>query len=124
MIRFKIPYPTTKVEKKRWNKEYGLNAIYAGKHWIKRKEDSEYWHWMVKKQLISQKIRKVIFENPVEITFAYNDNLDCSNHAYIAKMIEDSLKGWLLVDDNRKHVKRITHEFWEEDSILVEIQEV
>lgn len=123
-MKFEIPYPTTKAEKKRWNKEYGLNAIYAGKHWTKRKRDSEHWHWLVKKHLIAQKVEKKVFEKPVCITFSYNDNLDCSNHAYIAKMIEDSLKGQLLTDDSRKYVTEIRHKFYDGDSIVVEIQEV
>lgn len=122
-VSFKIPYPTTKAEKKHWSKEFGLNAIYAGKHWAKRKEDGKYWHWLVKSELIKQKIPRELFTAPVEILFSYNDGFDCSNHAYMAKMIEDSLKGWLLTDDSRKYVKRITHEFHDGDSIIVEIKE-
>lgn len=62
-----------------------------------------------------------MFKVPVKITFYWNDNLDCSNHAYMAKMIEDALKGWVIEDDNRKHVIGIHHEFHKENYIKVEV---
>lgn len=38
MIKFMIPYPPTKAGKTAWNKRYGLNAYYAGKHHQVRKK--------------------------------------------------------------------------------------
>lgn len=47
-----IEYPKTKAGKRQWGKEYGLNAIYAGKHWSRRKADSEYWHSLTHAALV------------------------------------------------------------------------
>lgn len=46
MIRFTIAYPPTRKGKAAWNKRFGLNAYYAGKHWAKRKKDAEELHAM------------------------------------------------------------------------------
>ena len=104
-------------------RRFGLNAIYAGKHWSQRKEDKDYWHWLIKSELMKQKIPVQMFSNPVSITFYWNDGLDCSNHAYIAKMIEDCLKGYLIKDDSRHYVGEIRHKFYDGPCIKVEIQE-
>ena len=88
---FIIRYPDSDAGKKAWNKAYGLNAIYAGKHWSKRRDDAR---------------------------------LDCSNHAYMAKLIEDGMKGILLHDDSRRWVKGIEHYFHDKPYIRVTITEV
>ena len=49
---FTIEYPKSL-------KGYSLNDIYAGKHWAKRKKDSDYWHWLVRGELSEHK-EKVI----------------------------------------------------------------
>lgn len=123
-MKFQIPYPSTKTEMSAWNKEYGMNAIYSGKHWAKRKADRDFWHNMVCLYLKRQKIPKKLFSEPVQITFRWNDNLDCSNHAYMGKLIEDGLKGYLIKDDKRKYVKAISHCFHDENYIEVEITEI
>lgn len=116
-MKFTITYPK-KIS------EYGLNAIYAGKHWSKRKKDGEYWHWLVMSELSRQRIRRKIFKNPVKIVMYWNDRMDIDNHAYMGKMIVDSLKGHLIVDDTRKYFKGVSHEFWDGKEILVEIKEI
>ena len=93
-MTFTIPYPHTDAARKAFSKQYSLNAIYRGKRQAERSKDARYWH----------------------------ERLDCSNHAYIAKMIEDALKGWLIHDDNRKYVKGILHWFSDRDCILVEVK--
>lgn len=120
---FIIPYPTTKAGKTEWNKRYGLNAYYSGKHWSVRKKDAEYWHYIVRSELHRQYSKLSLLRSPVVITFYYNDNLDLSNHACIAKMIEDALKGVIIEDDSRKHVKGIEHYFHGENFIKVIIKE-
>ena len=122
-ISFTIPYPSTKAGKTDWNKRYGLNAYYSGKPWQVRKKDVDYWHWLVISELKRQGIQQQMLRSPVVITFYYNDNLDLSNHACIAKMIEDALKGVIIEDDSRKHVKGIEHYFHGEDFIRVVIKE-
>lgn len=116
-MTFTIQYPPSL-------KGYGLNDIYAGKHWAKRKKDSEYWHWIVHSELNKQGIRKKLFKKPVEITFNWNDRLDVDNHAYIGKMIVDALKGYLIADDTRKYFVKVAHQFHEGKYILVEVKEV
>lgn len=123
-VSFIIPYPTTKAGKTDWNRRYGLNAYYSGKPWQARKKDVDYWHWLVISELKRQGIRQQILRSPVVITFYYNDNLDLSNHACMAKMIEDALKGIIIEDDSRKHVKGIEHYFHGEDFIRVIVREV
>jgi hypothetical protein len=121
-ISFTIPYPSTKAGKTDWNRRYGLNPYYSGKHWSERKKDAEYWHYLVRSELRKLEKRSML-RSPVVITFYYNDNLDLSNHAAMAKMIEDALKGVIIEDDSRKHVKGIEHYFHGEDFIRVVIKE-
>ncbi len=124
VLSFTIPYPTTKSGKSDWNKRYGLNAYYSGKHWAERKKDAEFWHYLVRCELRRQRAKCAALTSPVVISFYWNDNLDLSNHACVAKMIEDALKGVIIEDDSRKHVKGIEHYFHEEDFIRVVIREI
>lgn len=119
-VIFTIPYPK---DKKKFGKYYSLNAIYSGKHWSMRKKDSEYWHTIVRMELIRQGIKSRLFDRPVKITFFWDDRLDCSNHAYAGKMIEDALKGYLLSDDSRKYVHEISHRFHNLGCIAVCVEE-
>lgn len=102
-VSFTIPYPSN------YGKLYGMNAVYAGKHWAGRKKDAEFWHKYVFIQLRNQNIKQHIFDCPVEITFLWDDLLDLSNEAYAAKMIEDAIKGYLIRDDSKKYVRGIHH---------------
>ncbi len=121
---FIIKYPKTAAGKKQWSKNYGLNAYYAGKHWAQRKKDAEYWHRLVRSEMDMQKVRKNPFQNPVIITFYWNDRLDCSNHAAMGKMIEDAMKGRTIKDDSPAWVRGIEHYFHDEDYIRVVITEI
>ena len=116
-VTFTIPYPKSL-------KGYSLNDIYAGKHWTKRRKDSEFWHWVVIQSLKSQKIPCKLFGKPVRIVFNWCDRLDIDNHAYIGKMITDSLKGYLITDDTKKYYQELTHKFHEEEIIKVEVNEI
>lgn len=71
-----------------------------------------------------QKVRNYPFENPVGITILFNDNLDCDNHAAMAKMIIDGMKGKVIHDDNRKWMKSVTMGFHDLDCIRVIVREV
>lgn len=124
-VAFTIPYPNTKAGRTEWNRRYGLNAYYTGKHWSVRKKDAEYWHYLVRCELRNQMPKRMVpLRSPMVITFYWNDNLDLSNHAVMAKMIEDALKGVIIEDDSRKHVKGIEHYFHGEDFIRVIVREV
>ena len=121
MIQFTIPYPR---DRKRFTREYGLNAYYAGVHWSVRKKRAEAWHWKVRAALQQAKIPKKLFKKPVEISFFWDDRMDIANHAFIAKCTVAALKGYLLEDDDRRHFAAVTHEFWDGGCIGVLIKEV
>lgn len=123
MIKFTIPYPPTKKGKSVFCKRFGLNAYYAGKHWSARKRDAEELHWMTRSAMRRAGIRERILRNPVEITFRWDDRLDIDNHAVLGKAIVDGMKGYILQDDNRRHVRRVCHEFWDGGEIQVEVRE-
>lgn len=118
MIRFIIPYPKNK---SKWNKEYGMNAIYSGKHWTRRKKDSEFWHWLVISELKKQGVERKIINAPVRIIFYHNTRMDIDNHSYIEKMIVDALKGYVIVDDTKRYYTERTSRFHGLDCIAVEI---
>lgn len=121
---FKIPYPKTKQGKTKWNRQYGLNAYYAGKHWSVRRKDAEYWHSLTAKAIRECIKNPRIAQKPVTITAYFNDNLDCTNHAAELKMIEDGLKGRLIEDDSPRYVRGVSMFFHDEDYILVKVQEI
>lgn len=123
-MKFEIEYPPTKKGKAVWNKRFGLNAYYAGKHWNERKRDAEELHWIARAAMKRAGIRQKILEKPVKLTFLFDDGLDCSNHAVIVKAVEDAMKGWIIKDDSRKYVKSITMMFHEENCIRVIVEEV
>lgn len=121
---FTIDYPDNKAERKRWMKDFGLNAIYAGKHWSARGRDSEYWNWLVRICMQRQGVPKQPFDRPVTIRFYWHDNLDIDNHAYMGKLIADAMKGYLLHDDDRRYYRAVTHAYQDEDCIRVAVEEV
>lgn len=121
---FRIYYPKSKAEMKRWTKEYGLNKYYSGCHWSIRKRDAEFWHLLTRSAMNRQEVRRTPFEKPVEISLLWNDRLDIDNHAVMGKMIVDAMKGRLINDDNRKWLKGIYHGFHDEEYILIQIREV
>lgn len=121
---FVIPYPNNRVGRLQWTKEYGLNAYWSGKHYRRRAEDARYWHQLVTYEMDRQKVRRFPFENPVVITFYWDDDLDCSNHAAMAKMIEDTMKGRVIKDDSPRWVRGIEHYFGGGGVIRVVVKEV
>lgn len=120
-MTFTIPYPKTKAAMSAFCKRFGLNAIYAGKHWSKRREDAEFWHLTVKAELMRQNVPCKLCDKPVSISFWWNDHLDIDNHAVLGKYILDSLKGYLIRDDDRRFVKEVHHRFYDGDCITVEV---
>ena len=116
MIRFTIDLKVTG--------EYGLNKIYAGVHWTKRKKQAEEIHELVYYSMMQQNVPPILFKKPVVIQINYNSRLDCDNHGYLTKLIVDGMKDYILKDDSKKHVKEIRQKFWGEEGILVEIWEV
>lgn len=123
-LTFDIQYPNTKAGKSAWNKQFSLNAYYAGKHWAKRKKDADFWHLLVLEAISQMKRTQKIemAQQPVLISCYFNDSLDCSNHAAMVKMIEDALKGIVIQDDSPKYVKGIFIGFHEDPCIRVKIE--
>lgn len=103
--------------------EWGLNKIYAGVHWIKRKKDKEYIKLLVRSVT---GVRKKVYSKPVKLSMSFNSRLDISNHAYLFKMIEDSLVACIFFsDDNDKFVKKIEMEKQTEfKGVVVKIEEI
>lgn len=124
MISFVIPYPPTKAAMTAWNRRYGLNAYYAGKHYQQRKRDAETLHALSWAAMRKARIKKQMVNGPVEIRFYWDDGLDCDNHAVIGKAVVDAMKGWVLPDDNRRWVRKVSHEFWDGGAIRVEVSEI
>ena len=104
-------------------KDYGFNEVYEGKHWGKRNADAARIHEKVWAELLAQKIPRKPMKGPVVLEFYYNSRLDCSNHGYITKLIEDGLKGWVIEGDDRKHVKGIYQGFWQGEGVKVRVRE-
>ena len=113
-VTITLPYPPN-------HSQYGLNAYYSGKHWSKRKKDRDYWHDFV---LMETPWNRPPLEYPVRIVYYWNDRLDLSNHAIMAKFIEDALKGRIIVDDSRKYVHEIVHRWHKEKCIKVIVEEI
>lgn len=122
VVCFAIPYPPTKRGKIAWNKKYSLNAYMGRKHYSGRAQDARDIHDLVVLALRQARIRREPYKVPVEIVFRWDDGLDVDNHGALGKMITDALKGWVIQDDNPKHLRRVTHEFWTEGRIGVEVK--
>lgn len=120
---FDIDYPDNKAGLSQWNKQFSLNAYYAGKHWSVRKKDAEFWHLLVLEAIHKTRQPITMASVPVTITVLFNDGLDCSNHAAMVKMIEDALKDKIIKDDSPKYVKGIYIGFHETHNIHVEVRE-
>lgn len=81
------------------------NAYYAGMHWAKRKAEADRVHRLVRAALTGY---ETPYSQPVDIeVIAYFDKrpLDASN--VFAKVYEDAIKGWLIVDDSPKYVRSV-----------------
>jgi len=113
LVRFILPLKV--------NAQYGLNKIYSGVHWNSRKKIAEEIHELVFYSLKQQRVPKRIFLKPVGISISYNSRLDCDNHGFLTKMIIDGLKGYLIEDDDRRHVKEIRQRFHSGKDVVVEV---
>jgi len=106
------------------NAKYGLNSLYSGGHWSKRNKLADEVHKIVTLALKMQHIPKWPFNVPVGITIYYDSRLDIDNHGYLSKLLIDPLKGWVIVDDNRKYVKYLHQDFYVGDGVTMEIKEI
>ena len=116
-----IQYPRDKAA---FNRKYSLNSWIGGKHWAGRNAAIRDWNSVVILTLKQNRIRKKPFDKPYEAVFLWDDKLDVDNHSIIAKATIDALKGWVVVDDNSKWFRRVTHSFWRGGAIRVVVREV
>lgn len=121
MIRFTIPYPPTRAGMTAWNKRYSFNAYWSGKHYAARNRDVREIHALTAVCMKKSGISKKLLDYPVEVRFYWDDGLDADNHAAVGKMILDAMKNYILPEDNRKWVKKVSHEFWDGKKIMVEV---
>ena len=115
MVEFVLPI--------RCEKNYGMNSLYAGKHWSKRKREAEYIKTVVWYAMKMSGVKRRLFERPVCIRLSYNDRMDCDNHGYMTKMVIDGMRGYLLEDDTRKYVTCVTQDFWDGEGVRVQLEE-
>lgn len=120
-LDFVIHYPATKKGKAAFTKCYGLNAYYAGKHWSVRNKDADYFHSLVRYELIEQGLRPDMMDGPVQVVISFDDGLDVDNHAVMGKYIIDALKGVCFEDDRRKFISSVTYTFNDENLIKVSL---
>lgn len=101
-----------------------LNSVYSNNHWTIRKRQAEDIHTLVKLELLSKRIPRKIFDNPIRINFYWNSMLDLDNHGYLTKLIIDGFKGYLIHDDTKKYVQEIHHSYWLGKGVKIEISEI
>lgn len=84
-----------------------LNQWYSGQHWTKRKREATRVHSLVRAQLDGYRT----FTRPVCITVtAYFKSRPQDASNIVAKIYEDALIGYVLIDDGPKHVRSMTTE--------------
>lgn len=103
----------------------GLNGFYSGKNYYERKRQADGIHKIVYASLLTQKIPRKKFEKPVRIKILYpqTSKLDIDNHSVLGKMIIDGLKGYLLIDDDKRYVMGFWQDFYSGNKIKVSIED-
>jgi hypothetical protein len=101
--------------------KHSLNEIYAGKHWIKRKQDKDRYTLLIKSQCKRVFKKDKIYKVSYEFNFKKNA-LDVSNTVYMLKMIEDVL----FEDDAYKIIPELTirSQKGKEDNVIIKITEL
>ncbi len=86
------------------------NKIYAGAHWRERSKLKENYLWLTKSPF--KKLKPVSGKVDLDFQFFFASRaLDSSNLGYMAKMIEDCLVTYgILQDDSIKYVGQISLE--------------
>ena len=74
-------------------------------------------------ELVKNKVPKTLFDTSISVEFHWHSKLDLDNHGYAAKLIIDSLKGYVIKDDTKKYITQITHRFWGSKGVKLIIKE-
>ena len=117
-VSLALKYPPGRM-KAGFCQKYGLNSLYSGKPWQQRRREAKEIHAWVRSALSQAGIPKDPADFPVSVEFLWDDGLDVDNHAYLGKLILDGLKGWVVADDSRRWVRRVSHGFHDGGCILV-----
>ncbi|MGM0409219.1 MAG: hypothetical protein ACQEQF_00545 [Bacillota bacterium] len=102
--------------------EISLNKFYEGMHWAKRKEIADYWHMLTKAELSNANIKREFIQKPVDIIIRADSNLDADNHGALIKLIIDGMCGFILKEDDKRYIKSVKFEFYDEEGIEVELK--
>ena len=82
------------------------NKAYAGQHWTKRQAEVERIRLAVRAAIDPETVEP--FAVPVDVTITvYFASRPQDADNIPAKLYIDALKGWLLVDDDRHHVRSV-----------------
>lgn len=84
-----------------------LNQLYKGIHWADRVKYKDQW----RAEFSYGHDKKYHFEKPVHVAYVFGMKkpMDCSNLAFMIKLIEDSLtQAKVIQDDTPKYVHAIT----------------
>jgi len=83
-----------------------LNKFYSGDHWAKRAAEVKRVKGLMRSVLTGEETPYQALVNIRVTAFFDKRPLDSSNIA--AKLYEDALKGWLIVDDTLRYVASMT----------------
>ena len=119
-ILFEIDYPT---EKAKFLRKYSLNNFYSLPR-CQQGTARRDWRSAVISAMKAYRVRKDPLNKPYEVTILWDDHLDIDNHAVLAAIIVNAMKGWVIVDDDRKRFVCVTHRFWRGGCIRVCVEEV
>lgn len=95
------------------------NRLYSQRHWSKRKALVDEVHLLTRAAI---PVDVQMYEQPVAITvtaFSRGVPIDADNVA--AKLYIDTLKGWLIQDDDRRFVREVTTRSMRDNDPRVEI---
>ena len=114
-----------------------FNSVYSGVHWTVRKKHADYYHLLVRNDVLKL-IKTYTIDYQVDLYFRFTWKkypLDSSNCSYMGKCLEDWLTDtkdrktwivikWLLRDDSPKYVRRFICESLQDKSITNDIVEI
>ena len=104
--------------------QYSLNKYYSGMNIHQRRKHTQYWHDLSHCAMRAAGIKRSPQDGPWAVTFYFNSRLDIDNHAVIAKMVIDSMKGWVFPNDTRQFLKEVNFRFWDGKGVKVEIRDL
>ena len=88
---------------------WSWNKLYAGVHWTKRAEEADRVHDLVGWTLREMHTYSMFINTRVDIqVVAYFKNRPLDSDNIVSKMYIDGLKGFVIKDDTREFVRKVT----------------